>query len=89
MAAALEEKEILEAKNKLLTVQLDESKEYFTVKRVAKLNNIHWKKINWRRLKDTSEYLQIEIKKIFDANYDKVNAYHIDVWQHEYPELSY
>ena len=71
------------------TLQLDESKQYYTVKRVAKLNGIDWRKINWKRLKDTSNYLQCEVKKIFDVNYGNVNAYHIDVWMNEYPELVY
>ena len=71
------------------TLQLDESKEYYTVKRVAKMNGIDWRKISWKRLKDTSNYLQREVKKIFDANYGNVNAYHIDVWLNEYPELVY
>ena len=71
------------------TIQLDESKEWLTVKRVATLNGISWKDISWRILKTTSEYLQYEIKKIFDANYTTVNAYHIDVWRQEYPEFLY
>ena len=79
----------LETENMRLTVQLDESKDYYTVKRVAKINGISWRNLSWKRLKNTSEYMQIEIKKVFDANYENVNAYHINVWMHEYPELAY
>ena len=71
------------------SIQLDESKDWYSVKRVAILNNISWKSINWRKLKNTSEYMQYEINKIFDANYGNVNAYHIDIWMQEYPELKY
>lgn len=71
------------------TTQLDENKQWYTVKRVAKLNGINWRDINWKRLKTTSQYMQCEIKKVFDANYGNVNTYHIDVWEQEYPELNY
>ena len=84
-----QKRQVLETEKAELALQLDGSKEYYTVKRVAKLNGIDWRKINWKRLKDTSNYLQCEVKKIFDANYGNVNAYHIDAWMHEYPELVY
>jgi prophage antirepressor-like protein len=66
------------------TLQLDENQEWFTIKRMAKLNNKYWKSYNWRLLKNTSEYMGYEIKKVFDANYGNVNAYHKDVWEQEY-----
>lgn len=72
-----------------LKIELDESKEYYTVKRVAKLNKINWRTIDWRCLKRASHAMECEIKKTFDANFTEVNAYHIDVWQYEYPELRY
>jgi prophage antirepressor-like protein len=71
------------------TLQLDESKEWLTVKRVAVLNNKHWKAFNWKRLKNTSHYLGYPVKQVFDANYGRVNAYHIDVWRHEYSGCRY
>ena len=52
--------------------QLDNSKEYFSIKRVAANNGVHWKTYNWRLLKST----RAPIVKIFDANYGNVNAYH-------------
>ena len=89
LKAERERRKLIAEKAESLKLQLDESKEWYSVKRVAKLNGISWRKISWRDLKKTSEYLQIETKKIFDANYGEVNAYHIDVWRHEYPELYY
>ena len=83
------EKEKLVKENKNLQIQLDESKDWYSVKRVAILNNISWKSINWRKLKNTSEYMQYQINKIFDANYGNVNTYHIDIWKQEYPGLKY
>jgi|tagenome__1003787_1003787.scaffolds.fasta_scaffold20979077_3 prophage antirepressor-like protein len=68
------------------TLQLDENKEWFTVKRIASLSNKSWKFFNWRLLKNTSEYMGYEVKKVFDANYGAVNAYHIDVWKQEYSD---
>lgn len=83
------EKEALVKDREALRVELDESKEYYTIKRVAKINGINWKGINWRKLKNTSQAMEREVKRIFDANYGNVNAYHIEVWQFEYPELRY
>ena len=77
----------LEAHVEEKSLQLDESKQYYTVKRVAKMNRIDWRSISWKRLKNTSEYLQLEVKKVFDANFGTVNSYHLDVWLYEYPEL--
>lgn len=89
LLASEKEKERLTAQNARLSIQLDESMEWYTVKRVAKLNNRHWKSLSWRKLKDTSEYLGYDTPKTFDANYGYVNTYHIDVWRQEYPELVY
>lgn len=83
------EKERLKQEKNELQIELDESKEYFTVKRVAKINRISWKSLNWRKLKNVSQAMEREIRKVFDANFETVNAYHIDVWMHEYPELQY
>ena len=79
----------LEAHVEEKSLQLDESKQYYTVKRVAKINRIDWRSISWKRLKNTSEYLQLEVKKVFDSNFGSVNSYHLDVWLYEYPELDY
>jgi prophage antirepressor-like protein len=84
-AARAEQARLLEEK----TEQLDESKEWLTVKRVAKLNGVHWKTLDWKRLKNTSQAMEYDVKKVFDANYGNVNAYHIDVWRHEYGGLRY
>lgn len=83
------EKEALEGERKALLTELDESHEYYTVKRVAKINGINWRDIEWKKLKNTSQAMEYEVKRIFDANYGNVNAYHIDVWRHEYPHLRY
>ena len=83
------EKERLSYEKEELQIELDESKKYYTIKRVAKINRISWKNINWKRLKNVSYAMELEIKKVFDANFESVNAYHIDVWRHEYPELRY
>ena len=83
------QKERLKQEKNELQIELDESKEYFTVKRVAKINRISWKSLNWRKLKNVSQAMEREIRKVFDANFETVNAYHIDVWMHEYPELQY
>lgn len=70
-----------------LQAELDYSKEWYSIKRVAKLNDIPWKSISWRKLKKASANIGIGVKKIFDANYGEVNTYHVKAWEVAYPEL--
>ena len=83
----LEENERLEQQNNNLQIQLDESKDYYSIKRVAFLNNISWKTLDWRKLKRESNFQGRDIVKIFDANYGEVNTYHRSVWEAIYPNL--
>lgn len=62
------------------TQQLDESAEWFSIKRFANENGFDWRSFNWRVMKALSFELGYEIKKIFDANYGQVNIYHKDVF---------
>lgn len=62
------------------TEQLDESKEWFSIKRWAKEHGINWRNINWRALKAISVEHGYEVKKIFDGNYGEVNIYHKNVF---------
>lgn len=68
---------LLEEKSK----QLDESKEWFSIKRWAKDHKLNWRSINWRKMKAISSELGYQVKKIFDANYGEVNIYHKDVFE--------
>lgn len=72
----------LESKNENLKIELDESREWYSVKRMEKLNP--GKRFDWRLLKKESEKLGKEIKKTFDQNYGEVNAYHVSVWESLY-----
>jgi prophage antirepressor-like protein len=83
------EKEQLAFENTNLQIELDESKDYYTIKRVASMNSVSWRNLDWQKLKRTSQAMEREIKKIFDANYQSVNSYHLDVWKHEYPQFRY
>lgn len=58
------------------TEQLDESKEWYSIKRYAKEHGLNWRKISWRALKAISAEHDLEVKKIFDGNYGEVNLYH-------------
>lgn len=83
-ALLIETKEVLEEK----TIQLDESKEWFSIKRMAYIVGKDWREFSWKMLKNESRVMEIEVKKIFDANYPKgVNVYHKDVWAIVYPEV--
>src|SRR5574344_140282 len=65
-----------------LQIELDESKQYMTVKRMEAINpGMHF---NWRQLKAESERIGKPSKDVFDANYGTVKAYHVDVWEDIY-----
>lgn len=81
LADEVEAKEQIQCQLEQKTEQLDESKEWYSIKRWAKENNMNWRCINWRRMKALSYGLGYEIKKIFDANYGQVNIYHINVFK--------
>lgn len=72
---------LLEDKTEL-EVKLDEAKEWFSIKRMEKLN--FPRKFDWRELKRESRRLHKPIKKVFDQNYGEVNAYHLSVWESLY-----
>ena len=42
--------------------------------------------LNWK-LKAASLETGHEVKKVFDANFGTVNAYHEDAWKEVYPEI--
>lgn len=65
-----------------LEVELDQSKQYSTIKRMEMLH--HGIKFKWRLLKSAGLDLGIESKEVFDTNYGSVKAYHADVWLEAY-----
>jgi phage regulator Rha-like protein len=70
------------------TIELDQSKEWLSIKRVAKHNNIHWKLLDWRALKASGIAHGYAPKKVFDANFGLVNTYHRTTFKMIYPELN-
>lgn len=81
---AAKQAEQIEMQHKLIAekaIQLDESKEWYSIKRYAKENKLNWRSINWRALKAISYELGYKVKKIFDANYGEVNSYNISVFR--------
>lgn len=85
-ADEVERRQIAEQENERLQQELDYSKYWYSIKRVAAINGVDWKTFNWRKLKEKSIELGYGIKKIFDANYGEVNTYHRDAWEAAYPE---
>ena len=71
-----------ETKSEALQVELDRSKEWYSIKRMEKLNK--GQHFDWRVLKNESKKMGIDVKKVFDANYGEVNAYHVSVWESLY-----
>ena len=62
-----------------LSIQLDQSKQYATVKRMEML--YHGQRFNWRILRSVGDQMGITAIDVFDANYGTVKAYHADVWR--------
>lgn len=76
-----------EEKRMALETELDRSKEWYSIKRVAHLNGVSYKFFDWRRLKLESQRQGYGVKKIFDANYGEVNTYHVNVLETVYPNM--
>lgn len=71
----------LEAERNALAIELDQAKEWWSVKRVLIETGEDYP---WRPLKNYSDAHGYEIRKAFDANYKQVNTYHIEVWHAVY-----
>ena len=79
LAKSEREKMYLAEEKKELEVKLKESMEWYSIKRMERLNRE--KKFKWQLLKGKSLEMGIPIKKTFDQNYGHVNVYHKDVWK--------
>ena len=77
----------IKAELKEANIQLQKDKQWWSIKRVAIITNTSWKDYDWRKLKVASEKTGHEVKKVFDANFGAVNAYHEDAWKEVYPEI--
>ena len=84
LADTVEEKERIQLQLAEKTEQLDESKDWYSIKRWAKMHRKNWRKYDWRKLKAVSHELGFAVKKIFDGNYDEVNIYHRVVFEAVY-----
>lgn len=80
LADAVEAKEKVQLQLDAKTRQLDESKDWYSIKRWAKEHGMNWRKISWRALKAISAEHGFEIQKIFDGNYGEINLYHRQVF---------
>lgn len=76
----------LSAEKERLQIELDSSMEWLSIKRVAAINGMSHKNIDWRALKSAGEAMGYGTRKIWDANYGSVNTYHRKVWRAVYPE---
>lgn len=85
-ADEVERRQIAEQEKEKLQIELDYGKDWYSIKRVAKMNGVEWKIFDWRKLKSVGLEMGYEVKKIFDANYGEVNTYHKEVWEACYPE---
>ena len=77
----------IKAELKEANIQLQKDKQWWSIKRVAIITNTSWKDYSWKILKTASLETGHEVKKVFDANFGAVNAYHEDAWKEVYPEI--
>lgn len=94
LIAEIEEKEKLEAENKLLEQEneqlseaVDELFSYSSIIRVAKFNNVSETNFKWRKLKLVSIKLGVEIKRVPDPRFEYKCLYSHDVWRVAYPDF--
>lgn len=78
-------KQLSEDKERL-QIELDGSMEWLSIKRVAAVNGMSHKDLDWRALKKAGEAMGYGTRKTFYANYGTVNTYHRKVWAVVYPE---
>jgi hypothetical protein len=71
----------VEKEKEALQIELDEAKEWWSVKRVLIDTGVEYP---WRPLREYSRKNGFPVEKTFDKNYGEVNAYHIDVWNAVY-----
>lgn len=86
LADEVEAKELVMKQLEVKIIQLDESKEWYSVKRVAAKTGTYWKDYDYHYLKRKSLIVGKPPQKIFDANFGEVNTYHYSVWLELYPE---
>ena len=77
----------IKAELKEANIQLQKDKQWWSIKRTAIMTNTSWKDYSWKKLKVASLETGHEVKKVFDANFGAVNAYHEDAWKEVYPEI--
>jgi len=85
----IEISEKLEQKANNLSTVLDNLLDYASILRVALHNKIHEKNLSWRFLKNASERLGHEIKRVPSVRFKYQNLYHVDVFKVCYPNLNY
>ena len=89
-----EQRLLLEKENNELIAEVnqlseicDELFDYSSILRIAKFNNVSETLFSWRKLKQISEKLQLDIKKAPCPRYKERNLYHSDVWRIAYPDM--
>lgn len=81
-----EEVRELQSENESIKIELDESKKWYSVKRVKNLGYLEALNARniWNPLKKWSIENDYQIISIFDANYGEVKTYHADAWKAVY-----
>ena len=84
-----EQKLLLENKVENLSTALDCLVEWSSILKAAQFNKISEKVFNWRKLKDKSNDLGFEVKKVPSGRFAYQNLYHVNAFKACYPEYNY
>jgi prophage antirepressor-like protein len=80
-ATAMASASAFKRKSDALEIELDKSKKFATVK----LCEIKTKrKFDWHKLRNYCTSHELEMKKVFDSNYGKINSYPAEAWANVY-----
>lgn len=61
--------------------------DWFSIRRVAILNNVPEKSISWRKLQKAAEEVGNGIFRPYEPNFGEVKTYNQDTWELAYPHL--
>ena len=73
----IKELEATQLKLEKKSIKLDESMEWMSIKRIAKINGVTWQSLSWQKLKAHGLATNKPPQKKFDANYGTVNTDHV------------
>ena len=96
LVASEEEKQLLLESNKQLEIKVDNlstafmyESNWLSILKVSMHNKVSEKVFDWRKLKQASDKMGYEVKKMQSRRFKYQNLYHIDTFRVCYPQYNY